>query len=72
MTALVLSFWAETVEESDQASNDYYLGLFGMLTGLAVLGITGTAYFFLVDRSSLLGYILRLSCYGRLSMPPGA
>ncbi|KAJ5901474.1 hypothetical protein N7495_002002 [Penicillium taxi] len=48
MTALVLSFWTDTGEEPGQATNDYYLGLFGMLTGLAVLGITGTAYFYLV------------------------
>ncbi|KAL2851083.1 P-loop containing nucleoside triphosphate hydrolase protein [Aspergillus pseudoustus] len=48
MTALVLSFWTDTAEESGQATNDYYLGFFGMLTGFAVLGITGTAYFFLV------------------------
>ncbi|KAJ0103969.1 hypothetical protein J7T55_010986 [Diaporthe amygdali] len=48
MTALVLSFWTDTEEESGQAANDYYLGLFGMLTGLAVLGITGAAYFYLV------------------------
>lgn len=48
MTALVLSFWTKTAEESGQATNDYYLGLFGMLTGLAVFGITGAAYVFLV------------------------
>lgn len=48
MTALVLSFWTDTAEKSGQATNDYYLGLFGMLTGLAVLGITGAAYFYLV------------------------
>jgi ABC-type multidrug transport system fused ATPase/permease subunit len=48
MTALVLSFWTDTAEEPAQAINDYYLGLFGMLTGLAVLGITEAAYFFLV------------------------
>ncbi|GKT51746.1 ABC transporter atnG [Colletotrichum spaethianum] len=47
MTALVLSFWTNAAEESGQATDDYYLGLFGMLTGLAVLGITGAAYFFL-------------------------
>lgn len=28
--------------------NDYFLGLFGILTGLAVLGITRATYFFLV------------------------
>ncbi|KAJ5790163.1 ABC transporter integral membrane type 1 [Penicillium psychrosexuale] len=39
---------ANTAEGSGQATNDYYLGLFAMLTGLAVLGITGAAYFFLV------------------------
>ncbi|OAA63457.1 ABC transporter, transmembrane domain, type 1 [Niveomyces insectorum RCEF 264] len=32
MTALVLSFWTHTAEESDQATNNFYLGLFGMLT----------------------------------------
>ncbi|KAL4781147.1 P-loop containing nucleoside triphosphate hydrolase protein [Aspergillus varians] len=48
MTALVLSFWTDTAEDSGQATNNYYLGLFGMLTGFAVLGITGAAYFFLV------------------------
>lgn len=48
MTALVLSFWTDTAEESAQTTNDYFLGLFGMLTGLAVVGITGAAYIFLV------------------------
>ncbi|KAL3489938.1 P-loop containing nucleoside triphosphate hydrolase protein [Aspergillus germanicus] len=48
MTGLVLSFWTQTAEESEQATNNYYLGLFPMLTGFAVVGITGTAYFFLV------------------------
>ncbi|QKX61831.1 uncharacterized protein TRUGW13939_08987 [Talaromyces rugulosus] len=48
MTALVLSFWTDTAKESGQVTNDYYLGLFGMLTSLAVVGITGAAYFFLV------------------------
>jgi ABC-type multidrug transport system fused ATPase/permease subunit len=48
MTGLVLSFWTDTAEESGQATNDFYLGLFGMLTGLAVVGITGAAYLFLV------------------------
>ncbi|KAL4876404.1 P-loop containing nucleoside triphosphate hydrolase protein [Aspergillus karnatakaensis] len=48
MTGLVLSFWTDTAEKSGQATNDYFLGLFGMLTGLAALGITGAAYFFLV------------------------
>jgi ABC-type multidrug transport system fused ATPase/permease subunit len=48
MTGLVLSFWTQTAEESGQATNNYYLGLFAILTGFAVVGITGTAYFFLV------------------------
>lgn len=48
MTALVLSFWTENAQTSSQVANEYYLGLFAMLTGLAVLGITGAAYFFLV------------------------
>ncbi|KAL3446335.1 P-loop containing nucleoside triphosphate hydrolase protein [Aspergillus insuetus] len=48
MTGLVLSFWTQTAEESGQATNNYYLGFFGVLTGFAVVGITGTAYFFLV------------------------
>jgi ABC-type multidrug transport system fused ATPase/permease subunit len=48
MTALVLSFWTDTAKEFGQATNNYFLGLFAMLTGLAVLGITGAAYIFLV------------------------
>lgn len=58
MTALVLSFWTDTTQESGQATNDYYLGLFGMLTGLAVLGITGAAYFFLVVMVALSSEVL--------------
>jgi ABC-type multidrug transport system fused ATPase/permease subunit len=58
MTALVLSFWTDTAQESGQATNDYYLGLFGMLTGLAVLGITGAAYFFLVVMVALSSEVL--------------
>lgn len=48
MTALVLSFWTDTTEGCGQATNDYCLGLLAKLTGLAVLGITGAAYLFLV------------------------
>ncbi|CEL03679.1 hypothetical protein ASPCAL04825 [Aspergillus calidoustus] len=48
MTGLVLSFWTQTADESGQATNNYYLGLFAMLTGCTVVGITATAYFFLV------------------------
>ena len=48
MTALVLSFWTDTAKSSGQAKNHYFLGLFAMLTCLAVLGITAAAYFFLV------------------------
>ncbi|KAJ5511325.1 ABC transporter integral membrane type 1 [Penicillium expansum] len=62
MTALVLSFWTGTAQETGQATNDYYLGLFGMLTGLAVLGITGAAYFFLVVMVALSSEVL----HGRL------
>ncbi|KAL6228992.1 hypothetical protein BDW75DRAFT_246137 [Aspergillus navahoensis] len=58
MTSLVLSFWTDTAEESGQAMNDYFLGLFGMLTGLAVLGITGAAYLFLVVMVPLSSNIL--------------
>lgn len=58
MTALVLSFWTDTAEDSGQATNDYYLGLFGMLTGLAVVGITGAAYFFLVVMVALSSEVL--------------
>ncbi|KAJ5406972.1 hypothetical protein N7465_008256 [Penicillium sp. CMV-2018d] len=58
MTALVLSFWTDTTQESGQATNDHYLGLFGMLTGLAVLGITGAAYFFLVVMVALSSEVL--------------
>lgn len=48
ITGLVLSFWTQTAEESGPATNNYCLGLFAMRTGFAVVGITGTAYFFLV------------------------
>ncbi|KAJ5968505.1 ABC transporter integral membrane type 1 [Penicillium viridicatum] len=58
MTTLVLSFWTDAAQESGQATNNYYLGLFGMLTGLAVLGITGAAYFFLVVMVALSSEVL--------------
>lgn len=58
MTGLVLSLWTDTAEGSGQAMNDYFLGLFGMLTGLAVLGITGAAYIFLVVMVPLSSNIL--------------
>ncbi|KAJ0413029.1 P-loop containing nucleoside triphosphate hydrolase protein [Aspergillus carlsbadensis] len=58
MTGLVLSFWTDTAEESRQATNNYYLGFFAMLTGFAVVGITGTAYFFLVVMVPLSSRIL--------------
>ncbi|CAG8388874.1 unnamed protein product [Penicillium salamii] len=58
MTALILSFWTENAQKSSQVANEYYLGLFAMLTGLAVLGITGAAYFFLVVMVALSSEVL--------------
>ncbi|KAL4749633.1 ABC transporter type 1, transmembrane domain-containing protein [Aspergillus terricola var. indicus] len=58
MTTLVLSFWTGTAEEFGQNINAYYLGIVRMLTSLAVLGITGAAYFFLVAMVPLSSQVL--------------
>ncbi|KAL2181082.1 P-loop containing nucleoside triphosphate hydrolase protein [Thermothelomyces heterothallicus CBS 202.75] len=53
-TELLLSFWtghvgAATAEQSsDNSKNSFYLGIYGMLSGLAMIGIAGAAYFFLI------------------------
>ncbi|KAF6823826.1 multidrug resistance-associated protein 1 [Colletotrichum musicola] len=72
MTALVLNFWTDTAEESGQAIDDYFLGLFGMLTGLAVLGITGAAYFFLTVMVPLSSEVLHARLLHSVMEPPVA
>ncbi|KAK3942168.1 P-loop containing nucleoside triphosphate hydrolase protein [Diplogelasinospora grovesii] len=47
MTELLLSFWTGRAA-ADQSTNSFYLGLYGMLAGVALLGIVGGAYFFLI------------------------
>lgn len=47
MTELLLSFWTATAHP-DQTTNNFYLGLYAMLSGLALLTITGAAYFYLI------------------------
>ncbi|KAL2015583.1 hypothetical protein VTK56DRAFT_5216 [Thermocarpiscus australiensis] len=54
LTELLLSFWtghvgaAAAEQTSDNSNNGFYLGLYGMLAGLAMIGIMGAAYFFLI------------------------
>ncbi|KAF4625089.1 hypothetical protein G7Y89_g13080 [Cudoniella acicularis] len=57
MTELLLSFWTGHAN-AGQTTNDFYLGLYGMLSGLAVLGITGAAYFFLITMVPLSSEVL--------------
>lgn len=45
-TELLLSFW--TGQSSDaQEVNRFYLGFYGMLAGISIIGITGSAFFYL-------------------------
>lgn len=47
MTELLLSYWTGQIN-ANASTNNFYLGLYSMLCGLALLGITGGAYFYLV------------------------
>ncbi|KAK6217677.1 RAS2 protein [Pestalotiopsis sp. IQ-011] len=44
-TELLLSFW--TGRTNTEETNNFYLGFYGMLSGIAIAGITGGAYFWL-------------------------
>lgn len=57
MTELLLSFWTANAT-AGQTTNNFYLGLYGMLSGLAVLGISGAAYFFLIAMVPLSSEVL--------------
>lgn len=51
LTELLLSYWtAGQASNSSSAtnSNSFYLGLYGMLAGIATAGIVGSSYFYLV------------------------
>lgn len=72
MTALVLSFWTDTAKTSSQVNNDYFLGLFAMLTGIAALGITAAAYFFLVVMVPMSSEVLHARLLGSVMNAPMA
>jgi ABC-type multidrug transport system fused ATPase/permease subunit len=57
MTELLLSFWTAH-SNAEQAINNFYLGLYGMLSGLALLGVTCGAYFFLISMVPLSSEVL--------------
>ncbi|KAF5532006.1 multidrug resistance-associated 1 [Fusarium phyllophilum] len=48
MTELLLSFWTGHSVVSQQSVNNFYLGLYAMLAGLAIIGIMGAAVHYLV------------------------
>lgn len=48
MTELLLSFWTGQTVVASETTNNFYVGLYGLLSALAVLGIIGTAVFFLI------------------------
>ena len=56
MTELLLSFW--TGHANAAQTTGFYLGLYGMLSGLAVLGVTGAAYFYLITMVPLTSEVL--------------
>ncbi|CAG7955917.1 unnamed protein product [Penicillium olsonii] len=72
MTSLVLSFWTDAAEQSGQDGNDYYLGLYGLLTGLAMLGITGAVYFYLIVMVALSSEVLHSRLLNSVMMAPVA
>jgi ABC-type multidrug transport system fused ATPase/permease subunit len=47
MTELLLSFWTAHAE-ADSDTNGFYLGLYAMLSGLALLAVTAGSYFYLI------------------------
>ncbi|KAF5625992.1 multidrug resistance-associated 1 [Fusarium sp. NRRL 52700] len=48
MTELLLSFWTGHSVVTQQSVNNFYLGLYAMLAGLAIIGIMGAAVHYLV------------------------
>ncbi|KAF4503420.1 Multidrug resistance-associated 1 [Fusarium agapanthi] len=48
MTELLLSFWTGHSVITQQSANNFYLGLYAMLAGLAIIGIMGAAVHYLV------------------------
>ncbi|PLB43601.1 P-loop containing nucleoside triphosphate hydrolase protein [Aspergillus steynii IBT 23096] len=48
MTELLLSFWTGHAVIANETTNNFYVGLYGLLSGLAVLGIIGAAVLFLI------------------------
>ncbi|KAI3587778.1 P-loop containing nucleoside triphosphate hydrolase protein [Fusarium oxysporum f. sp. albedinis] len=48
MTELLLSFWTGHSVITQQSVNNFYLGLYSMLAGLAIIGIMGAAVHYLV------------------------
>ncbi|KAF4960481.1 hypothetical protein FGADI_923 [Fusarium gaditjirri] len=48
MTELLLSFWTGHSVITQQSVNNFYLGLYAMLAGLAIIGIMGAAVHYLV------------------------
>jgi ATP-binding cassette subfamily C (CFTR/MRP) protein 1 len=57
MTELLLSFWTGH-DKADQATNNFYLGLYAMLSGLALLTITTGVYFFIIVMMPLSSEVL--------------
>jgi ATP-binding cassette subfamily C (CFTR/MRP) protein 1 len=47
MTELLLSFWTSH-PAAKQETNNFYLGLYGMLAGIAIIGTIGSVYFFFI------------------------
>jgi ABC-type bacteriocin/lantibiotic exporter with double-glycine peptidase domain len=58
MTELLLSYWTRHTTIVEQSTNNFYLGLYGMLSGIAILGIIGGAYFFLINMVPLSSEVL--------------
>ncbi|KAM0429988.1 hypothetical protein ACHAPT_005994 [Fusarium lateritium] len=48
MTELLLSFWTGRAGTTHESSNSFYLGLYGMLSGVSIFGLIGSAFFYLV------------------------
>lgn len=42
MTQFLLTYWTRGVAEHGNSVNDFYLGIYGMLTALALIGIAGS------------------------------
>lgn len=70
MTELLLSFWTGHSVITQQSVNNFYLGLYAMLAGLAIIGIMGAAVHYLVIMVPLSSEVLHARLLGTVMNAP--